>query len=76
MFDLNMVDYPVFFPLLSTLTWDNFLKLRNTWSLNLNHVLPPRHAKRPKSPLLFLLSFDMDFGPGLGLGLVNILSLI
>ena len=40
MFYLNMVDYPVFFPLLSTLTWDTFLTLRVTWSFYLNHVLP------------------------------------
>ena len=26
-----MVDYPVFFPLMSTLTWDTFLTLRGTW---------------------------------------------
>ena len=30
MFFLNMVNYPVFFPLMSTLTWDTFLILRGT----------------------------------------------
>ena len=29
-FFLNMVDYPRFFPLLSTMTWDTFLTLRVT----------------------------------------------
>ena len=42
---LNMVDYPVFFPSLSTLTWDTFLTLRGTWGFYLNHVLPPRPSK-------------------------------
>ena len=45
MFFLNMVDYPVFFPSLSTLTWDTFLTLRGTWGFYLNHVLPPRPSK-------------------------------
>ena len=40
-----MVDYPVLFPLLSTLTWDTFLTLRGTWSFYLNHVLPLRPFK-------------------------------
>ena len=40
MFFLNMVDYPVFFPTLSTLTWDTFLTLRGPWGFYLNHVLP------------------------------------
>ena len=31
MFYLNMVGYPVFFPSLSTLTWDKFLTLKDTW---------------------------------------------
>ena len=45
MFFLNMVDYPVFFPSLSTLTWDTFLTLRGTQGFYLNHVLPPRPSK-------------------------------
>ena len=45
MFFLNMVDYPVFFPMLSTLTWDTFLTFRGTWGFYLNHVLPPRPSK-------------------------------
>ena len=36
MFYLNMGDYPVFFPLLSTLTWDTFLTLRDIQSFYLN----------------------------------------
>ena len=35
-----MVVYPVFFPLLSTLTWDTFLTLRDTQGFYLNYVLP------------------------------------
>ena len=45
MFFLNMVDYPVFFPTLSTLTWDTLLTLRGPWGFYLNHVLPPRPSK-------------------------------
>ena len=41
MFCLNMVDYPMFFLLLSSLTWDTFLTLRGTWGFYLNRVLPP-----------------------------------
>ena len=41
----GMVDYAVFFPSLSTLTWDTFLTLRGTWGFYLNHVLPPRPSK-------------------------------
>ena len=41
MFYLNMVDFPVFFPLLFTLTWDTFLSLSGTQGFHLNHVLPP-----------------------------------
>ena len=35
MFFLNMVDYPVFFPMLSTMTWNTFLILRGSWGLGL-----------------------------------------
>ena len=45
MFFLNMVNYPVFFPLMSTLTWDTFLTLRVTWGFYLNHVLPQMASK-------------------------------
>ena len=45
MFFLNMVDYSVFFPMLSTLTWDTFLTLRGPLGFYLNHVLPPRPSK-------------------------------
>ena len=45
MFFLNMVNYPVFFPLMSTLTWDTFLTLRGTWGFYLNHVIPQGASK-------------------------------
>ena len=45
MFFLSMVDYPVYFPSLSTLTWDTFKTLRGTWGFYLNHVLSPRPSK-------------------------------
>ena len=45
MFFLNMVNYPVFFLLMSTLTWDTFLTLRGTWGFYLNHVIPHRASK-------------------------------
>ena len=45
MFCLNMVDYTVFFPVLSTLTWDTLLTLRSTWGFYLNHVMPFRPFK-------------------------------
>ena len=45
MFFLNMVNYPVFFPLLSTLTWGTFLTLRGTWSFYLNDVITHRASK-------------------------------
>ena len=35
----GMVDYAVFFPSLSTLTWDTFQTLRGTSGFCLNHVL-------------------------------------
>ena len=47
-FYLNMVNYPVFFPLMSTLTWDTFLTLRGTWGFYLNHVIPHRASKSDK----------------------------
>ena len=45
MFFLNMVNYPLFFPLMSTFTWDTFLTLRGTWGFYLNHVIPHRASK-------------------------------
>ena len=42
---MNMVDYPVFFPVLSTLTWDTLLTLRSTWGFYLNHLIPLRPFK-------------------------------
>ena len=45
MFYLNMVDYTVFFSVLSTLTWDTLLTLRSTWDFYLNHLIPLRPFK-------------------------------
>ena len=36
MFFFNMVDYPVFFPMLSTLTWDTVLTPRGDWGFYQN----------------------------------------
>ena len=85
MFFLNMVDYPVFFPSLSTLTWDTFLTLRGTWGFYLNHVLPPRPSKSYRVrwggvvvgwvkilvTAQVLGIWDLGFGLDFGLGLVN-----
>ena len=38
MFYVNMVDYPVFFPLMSSLTWDTFLTLRGTQRFYLKYA--------------------------------------
>ena len=35
----------MFFPPLSTLTWDTFLVLRGTWGFYLNHLIPLRPYK-------------------------------
>ena len=45
MFYLNMVVFTVFFPVLSTLTWDTLLTLRSTWGFSLNHLIPLRPFK-------------------------------
>ena len=45
MFYLNMVVYTVFFPVLSSLTWDTLLTLRSTWGFYLNHLIPLRPFK-------------------------------
>ena len=37
--------HEMFFPLMSTLTWDTFLTLRGTWGFYLNHVIPHRASK-------------------------------
>ena len=75
MFYLNMVDWPVFFPSLSTWTWDTFLTLRGTWGFYLNHVLPRKPWSYrvcgwvdPKFPFTL---WESGIGLGLGLWLVN-----
>ena len=45
MFYMNMVDYPLFLPVLSTLTWDTLLTLIGTWGFYLNHLIPLRPFK-------------------------------
>ena len=45
MFYLNMLDYTVFFPMLSTLTWDTLLTLRSIWGFYLNHLISLRPIK-------------------------------
>ena len=45
MFYLNMVDYTVFFPVLSALSWDSLLTLRGTWGFYLNHLILLRPFK-------------------------------
>ena len=54
MFFLNMVDYPVFFPSLSTLTWDTFLTLGGPWGSYLNHV----QAVPKKTPVSVLQAIE------------------
>ena len=44
-FFLNMMNYPVFFILISTLTWDTFLTLKGTGGFYLNDVIPNRASK-------------------------------
>ena len=66
MFHLNMVNYPVFLPLLSTLTWGTFLTLRGTWGFYLNQVLPPRPSKSyirvVQIPFPFFWTLGLDSG--------------
>ena len=45
MFYLNMVNYSVFFLLLSTWAWNIFLTLRVTWGFYLKHLLLLRRSK-------------------------------
>ena len=40
-----LVDYTVFFPVLSTLTWDTLLTLRSTKGFSLNHLIVLRPSK-------------------------------
>ena len=79
MFFLNTLNYPVFFPLLSTWTWDTFLTLRGTWGFYLKRVIPHRAFKSyrvvgwPKilvsAPVpLYLIGPLGLTGLGLGLG--------
>ena len=48
MFFLNMVNYPVFFLLMSTLTLDTFLTLRGTLGFYLTQVIPHKASKKYK----------------------------
>ena len=60
------MDYPVFFPTLSTLTWDTFLKLRGPWGFYLNHVLcTPTQTFKKLWVTAQVLGFGLDFGLGL-----------
>ena len=45
LFYLILVDYPMFFLSLSTLTRDTSLTLGGTWGIYLNHALPSRPSK-------------------------------
>ena len=69
MFYLNMVDYTVFFPVLSTLTWDTLLTIRDTWGLLSTWVAHKILASAPV-PLELIWAFGPGFdwaGPrGLG----------
>ena len=68
MFFLNMVDYPVFFPMLSTLTWDTFLTLRGPWGFYLNHLVPPRPSKSYRVGWLKILVTAQVLGFGIWIG--------
>ena len=63
-----MVNYPVFFLLLSTWTWDTFLTLRGTSGFYLNHGLPHRPSKRyglgegVDLDLTWILDWDLAVG--------------
>ena len=70
MFYLNMLDYTVFFPMLSTLTWDTLLTLRSTWGFYLNHLIPLRPFKSVFDnvllehgglPFIFPFNVHLDF---------------
>ena len=86
MFYLNMVDYPVFFPLLTTLTWDTSLALMGSQGWYLNHLGPlsPSESFRvgwcvggwPIRYLWLAQRPNLDFGLGLGLGLFDIMGII
>ena len=51
-----MLDYTVFFPMLSTLTWDTLLTLRSTWGFSLNHLISLRPIKLKVSLIMFYLN--------------------
>ena len=70
MFYLNMVDYAVFFPLPSTLTWDTCLTLWGTHGFYLNHVIPLGPSKSCRVgggdflDLTWAWTFDWDLASG------------
>ena len=72
-----MVDYPLYFPMLSTLTWDTFLTLRGPWGSYLNHLLPPRPSKScgwggwVVAYKILVTAQVLGFGLDFGLGLVS-----
>ena len=81
MFYLNMENYPVFFLLLSTWTWDTFPTLRGTWGFYLNHVLPPRSSKSYGvvgwvAHKILVTAQRLNSSFPFGLGLVNNTNLI
>ena len=61
MFYLNMVVYTVFFPVLSSLTWDTLLTLRSTWGFYLNYLISLRPFKSVFDNVLFE---DFSVSPG------------
>ena len=67
MFYLNMVDYPVYFPSLSTLTWDTFLTLRGTLGFFLKHVLPPSCDNSEAKICFPFFGFGLDLASGLSI---------
>ena len=71
MFYLNMVVYTMFFPVLSTLTWDTLLTPRSTWGFYLNHSITLRPFKSVFDnvllehvglPFIFPFKIHLDFG--------------
>ena len=63
MFYLNMLDYTVLFPMLSTLTWDTLLTLRSTWGFYLNHLIPLRPFKSVFLELILTGFYWVGAGP-------------
>ena len=68
-FFLNMVDYTVFFPVLSTLTWVTLPTLRSTWGFYLNHLIPLRPFKSVFDNVLQCVRWQKDEGMMLLTGL-------